>query len=91
MDMLALTLKAMGVDPALLFGQAQALGAAFERIAEQQGETLKQLEEVRRSQDAIMSAMGLYVAPPEGEIAALIAIESQKVLDQHGGAALRDE
>ena len=91
MDMLSITLKAMGVDPTQLFSQAMALGTAFEKIAQQQAETLRQLEQIRQSQDAIMSAMGLYVAPPEGEIAALIAVESHKLIERHGGAISQAE
>lgn len=70
MDILGLTLKGMGFDPAALLAQAAQLGAAFQAVTES-------LERIEAHQLAIMSALGLYVAPPSGKLAQLIADESR--------------
>ena len=86
--MLSLTLKAMGVDPTALLGQAQQLGTAFETLAtgqkttvEQLGQLLAALGRIETNQLTMMAHMGLYVPPlPEGEALELITRESQRYL-----------
>lgn len=79
LDMMGMMLRGMGIDADAILQQAAGLGAAFERMN-------AQLDAIRAGQDAIMAAMGLYVAPPEGDVAALIAAESIRHLDRYGGA-----
>ena len=85
MDMITLALKGLGIDPAAVMGQAAALGEAFERLASGQDRLGVQLATVQASLDTISAAMGLYVAPPSGAIAALIEAESVKIVEAGGG------
>lgn len=84
-DMLGVMLRGLGVDPQAIMDQAAGLSVAFNKLASMQEEALAQLATVRAGQDAIMAAMGLYVAPPTGAVAALIADESRRHIDQFGG------
>jgi hypothetical protein len=80
-DMLTLTLKAMGIDPTAVLSQALAVGASLQAIVDRQGELLAAVAELQASQHAMMTAMGLTVPPPTAEITALIAAESQRYID----------
>jgi hypothetical protein len=82
MDMIALALKGMGIDPAVIVEQAQKLGEAFVLIN-------SKLDTIIANQTAIMTSMGLMAPPPSDEVVALIAVESQKYLEAHGGNAER--
>lgn len=81
MDMFGVMLRGMGIDPDALLGQAAALGAAFERIAETQLDIVARLDTLQAGQDAISAAMGLYVAPPTPALLAIIATESARFTD----------
>lgn len=74
MDMMGMMLKSFGVDPAMIVEQATQLGATFERLTHQ-------LERIETNQLTMMAAMGLYVPPPEGAVAQLIADESRRIID----------
>jgi hypothetical protein len=74
LDMLTLAIKAMGVDPGEVFGQAARVGEAFERIAA----TLERLE---AGQTAMMVAMGLAAPNPDAAMLTLIADQSRRFTD----------
>jgi hypothetical protein len=88
MDMLQMTLRAMGIEPDLLTGTAMKLGAAFESIVADQAVILAKLDELRSGQIAIMAGMGLDIPAPTGSEAELIALESQRLMDSYGGPIL---
>jgi hypothetical protein len=50
-----------------------------------QEEALTRLAAIQAAQESMMAAMGLYVPPPTGEVAALIADESRRHVDRFGG------
>ncbi len=85
MDMIAMTLKAMGLDPVQMVQQGTALVSAFEAIRRTQYELIARLEQIDRQQTAIMASMGLYVPVPDGETKALIEAGSKAWIDSHGG------
>jgi hypothetical protein len=91
-DMLGVMLRGLGVDPQAIMEQAAGLGAAFVELTAMQKETLLKLEVIRSTQEAMranqeamLAAMGLSVAPPSEEVAALIAIESRRHMERFGG------
>jgi hypothetical protein len=81
MDMLGMTLRAMGVDPNALFGQAMQLGNAFEKLISGQEAFAAQLDRIEANQHAIMTAMGIMVPPPSEAMALIIAAESRRFMD----------
>jgi hypothetical protein len=88
MDMLQMTLRAMGIEPDVLTGTAMKLGAAFESIVADQAVIMGKLDELRAGQIAIMAGMGLDIPAPTGNEAELIAIESRRLMDAYGGPVL---
>ena len=77
-EMIAVMLKAMGVDPSAVMAQAQQLNIAFQAMAERQSAIAAQLTALQAGQDAIAAAMGIYVPPPSPEYLAIIDRESAR-------------
>ncbi len=82
MDVMTLAFKAMGFDPSVIMGQAQQLGTAFAALADGQKAAAEALARLEANQLAIMTTLGLAVPLPDGDMAALIAVESRKFLDE---------
>lgn len=80
-DLMGLLMKAGGLDMGALLVQASALGETFARIAANQEMLLQVMVEQREGQLAIMTAMGLYVPPPTGEQADIIALETKRYIE----------
>lgn len=87
MDMLGLALKGMGFDPSAIIEQARQIGTAFGQLNENDLRLFEQLQRIEANQLSIMTHLGLYVPPPSAEVAEMIAIESRKHIDAHGGPA----
>jgi hypothetical protein len=91
LDMMGMMLRGLGIDPAALIEQAGQLGSTFQAI----GAALARIEagqaRLEAQQLATMTALGIYVAPPEGETLALIEAASAAHVAQHGGLGLTIE
>lgn len=88
MDMLALAVKAMGIDPLAIMAQAEGLGRAFDVIGQSCARLELAVARLEAGQLAMMTEMGLYVPPPTEEQAALIALESRRHAEQFGGLVI---
>lgn len=85
MDMIAIAIKAMGIDPAQVMGQLENLGRAFDHLGRSAARQEEALARIESSQMAIMTELGLAVPPPTDEQAEMIAAESRRHADQFGG------
>lgn len=77
--MMGLAMKAMGIDPGALMGQAGEFVAAFQTMRAQLGELLagqaradEALLRIEANQGAVMAALGLAVPLPAGDVLRLI-------------------
>jgi hypothetical protein len=87
LDMFVILMKSLGLDPQLMTRQVGEVATAFRAMQEAQTEAGAALGRVEANQRAMMTHMGIYVAPPTDDELALIATESTKLLAQHGGVA----
>ena|ERR1700760_3639009 len=85
MDMMRMTLAAMGLDADALIAQATQLGETFGAVVRMQQETIARLKQVQASLDMMAAAMGLTVPPPEGDTLAKIEAETLAYLGRYGG------
>lgn len=73
-------LKASGIDPAAIMGQAQQLGTAFGQLVAGVAQLGAQLDGLKANQLAIMAHLGMAVPDPSPDQLAIIAAETRKVI-----------
>lgn len=88
MDMIGAALRGMGIDPSAVVTQAKQIGEHFNRLVETQDATLALLHQIAADQRQIMVTMGL--APLAPELTQLAAVESQRLIEAHGGGVAFD-
>lgn len=76
MDMFAMALRGMGIDPDVVMTQAAGIGKAFERLLSGQAVMMAKLDAIESNQLAIMAALGLPLPEPGADIQRLIEAES---------------